>query len=185
MTHSTDGPTRLPGDPTPEVELERALRVDHAGEFGAVRIYEGQLAVLGDAPEADPIRHMAEQERGHLAIFEALLNERRVRPTALGPVWSAAGFAMGAGSALLGAKAAMACTAAVEEVIDDHYGRQIERLRDTEPKLCETLERCRAEELEHRDLALAAGAEEAPGYEALRFGVGSATRIAIWLSERI
>ena len=185
MSAGTAGPAWLPGDPTPEQELDRALRVDHAGEFGAVRIYEGQLAVLGDAPQAEPIRHMAQQERGHLAIFEALLNERRVRPTVMGPVWSAAGFALGASSALLGDKAAMACTAAVEEVIDGHYGRQIERLSESEPELCEVLERCRAEEIEHRDAALAAGAEEAPAYPALRLGVRAATRLAIWLSERL
>lgn len=178
-------PPRLPGDLTPEAETRRALRVDHAGEYGAVRIYQGQLAVLKDSPAAPQIEHMAEQEREHLAAFESLLRERRVRPTALSPLWHAAGYALGAGSALLGEKTAMACTAAVEEVIDSHYARQIDSLRKSEPELCETLAACQAEEIEHRDLALAAGAEGAPGYEAFRMAVKAATRTAIWLSERL
>ena len=177
-------PPRLPGDPTPAQLLARALRVDHAGEYGAVRIYEGQLAVLGDSPAAEPIRRMAAQERRHLAAFEALLAERRVRPTALSPLWNAAGFALGAGTALLGTKAAMACTVAVEDVIDGHYRRQAEALGETEPALRETLSAFRAEEREHRDMALAEGAEEAPGYAALTAGIRAATRLAIWLSER-
>jgi ubiquinone biosynthesis monooxygenase Coq7 len=185
MNKQTERPPRLPGDLTPEIETERAIRVDHAGEYGAVRIYEGQLAVLGHAPSAGQIRHMAEQERGHLATFEALLAERKVRPTVLSPLWHAAGFAMGAGTALLGEKSAMACTVAVEEVIDRHYGRQIHRLRGVEPELCETLAKCQAEEVEHRNLALEAGAEEAPGYALLSAAVKTATRTAIWLSERI
>ena len=178
-------PQRLPGDATPKIETERAIRVDHAGEYGAVRIYEGQLAVLGASPVAEPIRHMAEQERAHLATFDALLVERRVRPTALGPLWHVAGFAMGAGTALLGAKAAMACTAAVEDVIDGHYGRQVARLAAHDPALCTTLARCQADEADHRETALAHGAEEAPGYPVLRAGISAATRAAIWLSERV
>ena len=177
-------PPRLPGDPTPAQLLARALRVDHAGEYGAVRIYEGQLAVLGDSPDAEPIRHMAAQERRHLAAFDALLAERRVRPTALSPVWHAAGFALGAGTALLGTKAAMACTVAVEDVIDGHYRRQTEALGESEPELCETLQAFGAEEREHRDMALSAGAEQAPGYQVLSAGIRAGTRLAIWLSER-
>src|ERR1700760_1450030 len=113
-------------------EIEEMIRVDHAGEYGAVRIYEGQLAVLGarGGPAVDAIRHMAEQEQRHLKTFDALVNERRVRPTAMEPVWRVAGFALGAATALMGEKAAMACTAAVEEVIDEHYAQQIERLDD-------------------------------------------------------
>jgi ubiquinone biosynthesis monooxygenase Coq7 len=179
------GTHRLPGDPTTEQEVERALRVDHAGEYGAVRIYAGQLAVLGRGKVGDTVRHMADQERQHLAAFEHLLAERGVRPTALAPVWSAAGFALGAATALLGDKAAMACTEAVEEVIDGHYRGQVERLSEDEPALCKTLERFRGEEIEHRDIARAEGARDAPGYPVLTGAVRTATRLAIWLSERI
>ena len=182
-------PRRLPGDPTPDRAVERALRVDHAGEYGAVRIYAGQLAVLGQRPgstnAAAKVRTMAEQEHKHLAAFDALLNERHVRPTVLAPVWHVAGFALGAATALLGDKAAMACTEAVEEVIDDHYRDQAERLRETEPELSATLDAFRAEEVEHLDIARAAGAKEAPAYPALYGAVRSATRLAIWLSTRI
>jgi ubiquinone biosynthesis monooxygenase Coq7 len=163
------------------------IRVDHAGEYGAVRIYEGQLAVLGsrDTASAQAIRHMADQEQRHLKRFDALINERRVRPTALEPVWRIAGFALGAATALLGEKAAMACTAAVEEVIDEHYTSQIERLGDTDQVLKDTVEEFRADELAHRDVALAHGAEEAPGYKVLSESIKAGVRLAIKLSERI
>ncbi len=182
---------RLPGDLTPEQMIDRILRVDHAGEYGAKRIYEGQLAVLKNAPSAPTIRHMAEQERQHLAAFDRLLPQRRARPTLLGPLWHAAGFALGAATALLGEKAAMACTEAVEEVIDAHYTRQLETLENlaaegkAEPELVALIEKFRAEEIEHRDIARAEGAAEAPAYPALSQGVKTATRAAIWLSERI
>src|SRR5271155_2889530 len=106
-------------------DIEAMIRVDHAGEYGAVRIYEGQLAVLKGRASADTIRHMAQQEQQHLKAFDTLVNQRRVRPTALEPVWRVAGFALGAATALLGEKAAMACTAAVEDVIDGHYAAQV------------------------------------------------------------
>lgn len=185
MKRRDKSPRRLPGDPTAAQEVERALRVDHAGEYGAVRIYAGQLAVLGRGRVADTVRHMADQEQRHLAAFQTLLVERGVRPTALAPVWSAAGFALGAATALLGPMAAMACTEAVEEVIDGHYRGQVERLAEAEPALCATLERFRGEEIEHRDIARAEGAHEAPGYPVLTGAVRTATRLAIWLSERI
>ena len=178
-------PPRLPGDPTPRQELERALRVDHAGEYGAMRIYAGQLAVLGSGPSGPAIRHMAAQEQRHLDTFAALLAERRVRPTLLSPFWHMAGYALGAATALLGEKAAMACTVAVEDVIDDHYRRQAERLAADEPALCRTLDEFRADELAHRDTALSNGAEQAPGYDVLSFGVCASTRLATWLSERL
>jgi 3-demethoxyubiquinol 3-hydroxylase len=115
------GPKRpLPGDPTAEALVRRMMRVNHAGEYGAKRIYDGQLAVLKRSPVAPVIRRMAEQERRHLEAFEKLLPDRRVRPTALHPLWHAAGYALGAATALLGERAAMACTVAVEEVIDEH-----------------------------------------------------------------
>lgn len=189
---SEDGPHRtapaldwrLPGDPAPARQVERMIRVDHAGEYGAKRIYEGQLAVLGRGPAGPAIRHMADQEARHLAAFERLIVERRVRPTALMPAWHVAGYALGAVTALLGAKAAMACTVAVEEVIDEHYRRQSAALGTAEPAIRAQVEEFRAEELEHRDTALAAGATEAPAYPLLSAAVKAASRLAIRLSER-
>ena len=181
----TDGRRRLPGDLAPTDQVARMIRVDQAGEFGAVRIYEGQLAVLGRSPSAPVIRRMAEQERAHLAAFDRLVAERRVRPTALMPLWRAAGFALGAGTALLGERAAMACTVAVEEVIDEHYAGQIEQLSDDEPELKRAFEGFRADELEHRETGLKHGAREAPAFDALTSLVKAGSRLAIWLSERI
>jgi len=170
-------------------DIAAMIRVDHAGEYGAVRIYEGQLAVLGTdkskSKTVAAIRHMAEQEQGHLKAFDALINERRVRPTVLEPVWRAAGFALGAATALMGEKAAMACTAAVEEVIDQHYAGQIERLGDADPALRQTVETFRADEIAHRDTALAFGAEDAPAYRLLSGAIKVGCRLAIALSTRL
>lgn len=170
-------------------EMEEMIRVDHAGEYGAMRIYEGQLAVLQRRPRAaedvKAIRHMAEQERAHFAVFEQLINDRRVRPTALAPFWHVGGFALGAATALLGEKAAMACTAAVEETIDAHYVGQAERLGGRDPELKRTIEKCREEELAHRDEALSRGAEQAPGYPWLSRAIKLGCRVAIRLSEKI
>jgi len=150
-----------------------------------VRIYEGQLAVLrGTAAEA-PVAEMAAAEREHLAAFDRLAAERGVRPTALQPVWRVAGFALGAGSALLGPRAAMACTVAVEDVIEAHYRRQIAALGEAEPALRETLVRFRDDELAHRAEALRHEAERAPLHRPLSAAVRAGTRLAIWLSERI
>src|ERR1700754_1653139 len=152
-----------PGAPT---DIEAMIRVDHAGEYGAVRIYEGQLAVLkhrkGAAASVETIAHMAEQEQRHLKTFDRLVNERRVRPTALEPVWRIAGFALGAATAAMGEKAAFACTAAVEEAIDEHYAQQIEALKDKDPALKAAVEDFRADEAAQRDTAIAQGAEQAP-----------------------
>ncbi|OHC83591.1 MAG: ubiquinone biosynthesis protein UbiB [Rhodospirillales bacterium RIFCSPLOWO2_12_FULL_67_15] len=161
------------------------IRVDHAGEFGAVRIYQGQLRVLGAAPAGPVIRHMAAQEREHLKSFERLMVERRARPSALLPLWRIAGFALGAGTALLGPEAAMACTVAVEEVIDGHYARQVEQLGRDEPELTRAFARFRAEERAHRATALAHGAEKATAYAPLTAAIRAGARAAIWLSERI
>jgi ubiquinone biosynthesis monooxygenase Coq7 len=174
----------LPGDPTPDERLARMIRVDQAGEYGAKRIYEGQLAVLGRRPDAGVIRHMAEQEQVHLDEFDRLLVERRVRPTVLNPLWHVAGFALGAATALMGRNAAMACTVAVEEVIDEHYARQAKTLGDDEPALKATIEKFRAEEVEHRDIGLAEGAERTPGYTLLKSAIKTGSRAAIWLAER-
>ena len=172
----------------PRDELHRMIRVDQAGEFGATRIYEGQLAVMGDrGPHSAEIRHMAEQEEGHRARFDEMLAKRGVRPTALHPFWSVAGYALGAGTALLGPEAAMACTAAVEEEIDKHYSEQLDRLMeaDADPELAEMIEEFREDEREHRDAALANGAEQAPAYPLLSGAIRLGCRIAIKVSERI
>jgi ubiquinone biosynthesis monooxygenase Coq7 len=182
---STARPPYLPGDRAPAVDTERMIRVDQAGEFGATRIYAGQLAVLRRGHAAGAIREMAEQEQRHLAQFDRLLRERRVRPTALSPLWHVAGYALGAATALMGERAAMACTVAVEEVIDGHYARQAERLGNCDPELAETIEAARADELAHRDTALAHEAAEAPGYELISAAIKTGARLAIWLSERI
>ncbi|MGA7711050.1 MAG: demethoxyubiquinone hydroxylase family protein [Rhizomicrobium sp.] len=168
-------------------DIAAMIRVDHAGEYGAVRIYEGQLAVFGAraSKSAAAIKHMASQEQEHLKAFDALINERRVRPTALEPVWRAAGFALGAATALMGEKAAMACTAAVEDVIDEHYAAQIEKLGDSDPELKKTVEAFRADEIAHRDTALAHGAEEAAGYRLLSGTIKAGCRLAIALSTKI
>lgn len=180
---------RLAGDPDPRQLLERILRVDHAGEYGAKRIYDGQLAVLGragrQAASAPTIRHMAAQEQKHLDAFDRLLPQRRVRPTLLSPLWHVGGFALGAATALLGEKAAMACTEAVEDVIDQHYAAQIESLGEAEPELRDLIEDFRQEEVQHRDTALEQGAAEAPAYPLLSRGIRAITRTAIWLSERV
>lgn len=177
-------PKALPGDLEQRDNVKRMIRVDHAGEYGAKRIYEGQLAVLkGSASEAT-IQHMAEQEAEHLKKFEELIIERRVRPTAFLPIWHAAGFALGAATALMGEKAAMACTVAVEEVIDEHYANQRDQLDKTEEPLKDTIEQFRLEELEHRDIGLENQAKEFAGFDLLNSFVKAGSRTAIWLSER-
>ncbi|MEE2662314.1 MAG: demethoxyubiquinone hydroxylase family protein [Pseudomonadota bacterium] len=175
----------LPGDLPKEKMLERIVRVDHAGEYGAVRIYEGQLSVLGKSASAAIIKEMAEKEREHLKKFSTLIGERRVRPTALMPIWHAAGFALGAATALMGEKAAMACTNAVEEVIEEHYAKQALALGDDDATLRDTIIEFRKDELEHRDIARQHEAEKTPGYEHLSSVIKKGSRLAIWLSERI
>jgi ubiquinone biosynthesis monooxygenase Coq7 len=176
---------RLPGEPDAASQIERFVRVDHAGEYGAKRIYQGQLAVLGRGPKGDVLRHMQAQEQHHLDTFATLIVKRRVRPTALLPIWHVAGFALGAATALMGERAAMACTVAVEEAIDAHYQAQSAALPEQEAALRETIETFRAEELEHRDIGLAHEAEQTPGYQALRFLIKAGCKVAIAVSERI
>ena len=173
-----------PGDRT--VDTDAMLRVDQAGEYGATRIYAGQLAVLppGSAA-AHEVARMAAQEQHHLDRFNALVAGRGVRPTALQPVWDVAGFALGAATALIGPKAAMACTEAVETEIDLHYGAQLDALADSDPELSADIERFRAEELEHRDSARAHGAADAPAYPLLTGAIRAGCRLAIALSKRI
>ena len=181
---------RNPGDPDARQTVERIIRVDQAGEFGAVRIYEGQLAALRwtgrlNGAAGRKIAQMAKAEREHSRTFNRLIAERRVRPTLLSPLWSVAGFALGAATALMGEKAAMACTVAVEETIDEHYAKQADVLGDDEAPLRATIEKFRADELAHRDKALASGAEQATGYRPLTAAIKAGSRLAIWLSTRI
>ncbi|HEV2746279.1 MAG TPA: demethoxyubiquinone hydroxylase family protein [Allosphingosinicella sp.] len=162
------------------------IRVDQAGEYGATRIYAGQLAVLGDRhPASRTIARMAAQEQRHLRHFDRLLSDRGIRPTLLQPLWNVAGHALGAVTALIGPDAAMACTVAVETEIDKHYAEQLRALGDEDPDLAATITEFQAEELEHRDTALAAGAEGALGYPLLSAFIRAGCRAAIELSKRI
>ena len=162
------------------------LRVDQAGEFGATRIYAGQLAVLGDRhPDARVIAGMAAQEERHRKIFDAMITRRGVRPTALQPIWNVAGFALGAVTAAIGPRAAMACTAAIETEIDRHYAEQLAELANDDPELAATITDFQAEEVEHRETAIARGAEQAPAYPLLSGVIRLGCRAAIALSKRI
>ncbi len=173
-----------PGDRKPD--LHSMLRVDHAGEYGATRIYAGQLAMLrGSSRAAHLVTHMAAQEERHLARFNQLLAERKVRPTLLQPLWHVGGFALGAATALIGPRAAMACTAAVETEIDKHYADQLRSLGSSEPDLAATITDFQREELEHRDTALQAGAENTFGYPILSGLIRAGCRLAIEISKRI
>ena len=162
------------------------LRVNQAGEYGATRIYAGQLAVLRrNSPASKLVSRMAAQEARHLERFDRLMAERRVRPTALQPIWNVAGFALGAATALLSEQAAMACTDAVETEIDRHYGEQLDELGDSDPELAADIRDFRAEELEHRDTAREAGAAQAVGYPILTAAIRAGCRVAIELSKRV
>jgi len=173
-----------PGERRPDATS--MLRVDQAGEYGATRIYAGQLAVLRrNSSAAKLVARMSGQEQRHLDRFNALMTERGVRPTLLQPVWHAAGFALGAATALISEEAAMACTEAVETEIDRHYGRQLQDLGDEDPVLASDIAEFRAEELEHRDVARDAGAARAPAYPVLTAAIRGACRLAIGLSKRI
>lgn len=167
-------------------DTESMLRVDQAGEYGATRIYAGQLAVLrANCPEAKLISRMAAQEQRHLSRFDRLMAERRVRPTALQPLWNVAGFALGAATALMSEKAALACTDAIETEIDRHYASQLDDLGDDDPELSADIAEFRAEELEHRDTARDAGATGAFGYPLLTAAIRAGCRVAIELSKRV
>lgn len=169
-------------------KLHPMIRVNQAGEYGASRIYAGQLAILKNDPCAPLLQHMKDQEQVHLDTFNELMVKNHVRPTILSPLWHLAGYALGASTALLGKEAAMACTVAVEEVIDEHYQGQLRELEqqgsETEA-LRETIEKFRQEELEHKNCGLNEGALDAPAYGPLTFAVRQASKLAIWLSKRI
>ncbi|XP_053678887.1 5-demethoxyubiquinone hydroxylase, mitochondrial [Anopheles nili] len=169
--------------------VDSVLRVDHAGELGANQIYRGQMAVLGHTKSGKTIQHMWEQEKAHKEEFDRLINKYRARPTALLPFWNVAGFALGAGTALLGEKAAMACTVAVESVIVEHYNDQLRKLMDdptfTDKELLDTIQRFRDEEQEHHDTGIAHGAEQAPFYRALTDVIKFGCRTAIKIAEKV
>lgn len=166
--------------------IERIIRVNHAGEYGAKRIYAGQMAVLKDSPSLPLIAHMAAQEQVHLDYFSEEIIARRVRPTALFPLWHVAGYMLGAATALLGEKTAMACTVAVEEAIDEHYAAQLNVLEEEEEAgLREKIAQFRAEELEHKNTALEHKAEEAPAYMLLKAAIKQGSKAAIWLASRV
>jgi ubiquinone biosynthesis monooxygenase Coq7 len=166
-------------------DIERFLRVDHAGERAAQQIYKGQLAVLANHEMADEIRHMMDQEVEHLETFDSLLNQRQVRPSLLDPLWGAAGFTLGVVTAAMGPKAAMACTIAVEEVIGEHYQKQADILGEDERELQATVERFRDEELEHRDIAVEHDGREARHYSLLRKVIQRGCRTAIKIAEKV
>jgi len=187
--HPRSRPLPGPGPGAGAARLAEILRVDHAGELGAVHIYRGQRAVFSGGRDREAISavlaEMEAHEAAHLSAFEALLADRRVRPTLLAPLWRAAGFALGAGTALLGEKAAHACTEAVESVIERHYAGQVDELRDAEPVLAEALGAFREDELSHRDQAVDAGARDAPGYPLLAAAIRIGCKAAIKVSEKI
>jgi ubiquinone biosynthesis monooxygenase Coq7 len=174
---------RLPGDRA--AATQRMIRVDQAGEYGAARIYAGQLAVMGGrARVSGEIRHMAAQEQRHLDAFDKLMTERRIRPTLLGPIWHVAGYALGAATALLGPKAAMAATVAVETVIDAHYGEQSDALADgADPELKAMIDDFRADELDHKLRASEHSGEDA--FPMMQAAIRAGCRTAIALAKRI
>lgn len=174
-------------DPNKKKLIDTMLRVDHAGEIGARQIYAGQLAVFRNTPVGNVIHEMAEQEKKHLNAFDALIKERRVRPTAMLPIWNVAGYALGLGTALLGKEAAMACTVAVEEVIAEHYNEQVRALLkdDTERQLRALFREFRDDELEHKDTGIEYDAEKAPFYRALSDVIQAGCRAAIAITERV
>ena len=166
--------------------LEEIIRVDHAGEYGATRIYDGQIAIFGkNSKIGKTIQHMADQEQEHIQKFEELIVKNRVRPTALIPVWNVAGYALGVSTALLGEKAAMACTVAVETVIGNHYGEQLSLLKDDQKELKKTIKKFKADELEHHDIGIAHDAEKTPGYKVLSKVIELGCKTAIEISKKI
>lgn len=188
MTEPRPLPPR-PGPGAPKARLGEILRVDHAGEVAAVQIYRAQAAVFGasaaTAGVAGRMKALGAQEAEHLAAFDALLIERQTRPSLLSPVWRAAAFALGAGTALLGEKAAHACTEAVEAVIEAHYAGQVDELAGSEPELAQTLSRFRDDELAHQAEAVEQGARAAPAYPLLSALIRAGCRVAIKTAEKI
>ena len=182
--------TQAPHKPGPRAaRIGDMLRVDHSGEYAAVAIYRGQRAVFEKLPEkarmTEMLREMEQGEQHHLDTFNRLLSERQVRPSLLSPLWNAAGFGLGAATALIGEKAAMACTEAVEDVIEKHYAEQLEELGDSEPELSEIVHQFREDELEHKHTAEEEGAREAPAYPLLSAVIKLGCRTAIRVAEKV
>ncbi len=179
----------MPGESARERMLDEMIRVDHAGEFGAVQIYRGQRAVFeridGKAHTARIIAEMEAGEQEHLRTFDRLIAERGVRPTLMAPLWRIAGFGLGAVTALMGERAAHACTEAVEEVIEEHYARQSAALDGVDRELKGVVDRFREDELAHKDTAIEQGAHDAPGYPVLSAAIRFGCRAAIRISEKI
>ena len=166
--------------------LEEIIRVDHAGEYGATRIYDGQIAVFGkESKIGKTIKHMADQEQEHIDKFNDLLLKHRVRPTVLLPLWNCAGFGLGVATALLGEKAAMACTVAVERVIGMHYQHQQKLLENDHKELKKTISKFEKDELEHHDIGIAHDAEKTPGYKILSKIIETGCKVAIIASKKI
>ena len=174
---------------TNQKTLEEIIRVDHAGERGAIKIYEGQLLALKtikqDNDLKDKIEKMKEQEKEHLEYFEKEIQKRKIKPTYLLPVWDLMSVALGFGTALLGKKAAMLCTASVEEVIEDHYQNQLKKIGDDEKDLKEKIEKFKADEVEHKNMAYESGATNKGLYSIMDKAIRTGSRIAITISEKI
>ena len=176
---------KLPGDKDPSRYIEEVIRVNHAGEYGAKRIYEGQLKVLKDTPARKLVAHMAEQEANHLQYFENELVRRKIRPTALFPFWHFSGYLLGAGTAFLGEQAAMICTKAIEEVIEEHYDEQITNIGSCEQALKERIIQFRKEETEHKHIAKEYEVHSHPGYAILENIIKAGCRFSIFLAKKI
>ncbi len=179
----------MPGENVAERRIEAMIRVDHAGEYGAVQIYRGQRAVFDRIESrAHAARVIAEMEAGeteHLKTFDRMIAQRGVRPTIMAPLWRVAGFGLGAATALMGERAAHACTEAVEDVIEEHYARQSQRLGRDDPELKDVIDRFREDEIGHKETAIGQGAREAPGYPVLSALIKIGCRAAIRISEKI
>jgi ubiquinone biosynthesis monooxygenase Coq7 len=181
----TEIKNKLPGDLKNNDFVHEVIRVDHAGEYGAKMIYAGQMLVLKKSKSYATIKHMACQEQEHLEYFSKQVGERKVRPTFMMPLWHVGAFAMGAATALMGEKAAMACTEAVEDVIEKHYQEQLDNLGDDEAELKQKIKKFRDEEIQHRDIGIANESQSAPAYSLLKEVVGGMTKLAICVSKRV
>ena len=169
--------------------LEEIIRVDHAGERGAIKIYEGQLLALKtfkqDESLKQKIEEMKEHETEHYEFFDKEIKKRNIKPTKFLPLWDLMGVTLGFGTAILGKKAAMLCTASVEEVIDEHYKSQTYKLKEDEEELKKKIKKFRQDELDHKDIAYESGATKKGLYGLLDKVIKTSSRIAITISEKI
>tara|TARA_Y100000590_G_scaffold241263_2_gene271303 strand:+ start:3876 stop:4409 length:534 start_codon:yes stop_codon:yes gene_type:complete len=169
--------------------LEEIIRVDHAGERGAIKIYEGQLLALKTIKKDDNLKNkiekMKEHEKEHLEYFEKEIQKRKIKPTYFLPLWDVMGVTLGFGTALLGKKAAMLCTASVEEVIEEHYQNQLKKLGNDENELRKKIEKFKGDEIEHKNIAYESGASNSGVYSIMDKIIRTGSRIAITISEKI